>query len=104
MHVLVTFPMHSLKDLNNQLEGKLRFLIGDPKILLPKLVIDNNIETVDLTGGAPEINKYFRYLIKELRQHDIRIIDRCNLTILNEDGMKDLPSFFVKHKTDLTKQ
>ena len=61
-------------------------------------VIDNNIETVDLTGGAPEINKYFRYLIKKLRQHGIRIIDRCNLTILNEDGMKDLPSFFVKHK------
>ena len=63
--------------------------------------IDNNIETVDLTGGAPEINKYFRYLIKELRQHDIRIIDRCNLTILNEDGMKDLPSFFVKHKIEI---
>jgi len=37
---------HSLKDLNNQLEGKLRFLIGDPKILLPKLVIDNNIESI----------------------------------------------------------
>ena len=63
--------------------------------------INNNIETVDLTGGAPEINKYFRYLIKELRQHDIRIIDRCNLTILNEDGMKDLPSFFVKHKIEI---
>ena len=63
--------------------------------------INNNIETVDLTGGAPEINKYFRYLIKELRQHGIRIIDRCNLTILNEDGMKDLPSFFVKHKIEI---
>ena len=63
--------------------------------------INNNIETVDLTGGAPEINKYFRYLIKELRQHDIHIIDRCNLTILNEDGMKDLPSFFVKHKIEI---
>jgi radical SAM/Cys-rich protein len=63
--------------------------------------VNNNIGTVDLTGGAPEINKYFRYLIKELRQHDIRIIDRCNLTILNEDGMKDLPSFFVKHKIEI---
>ena len=63
--------------------------------------INNNIETVDLTGGAPEINKYFKYMVKELRQHDIRIIDRCNLTILNEDGMEDLPSFFVKHKIEI---
>ena len=63
--------------------------------------INNNIETVDLTGGAPEINKYFRYMVKELRQHDIHIIDRCNLTILSEDGMEDLPSFFVKHKIEI---
>ena len=63
--------------------------------------INNNIETVDLTGGAPEINKYFKYMVKELRQHDIHIIDRCNLTILNEDGMEDLPSFFVKHKIEI---
>jgi radical SAM/Cys-rich protein len=63
--------------------------------------INNNIETVDLTGGAPEINKYFKYMVKELRQHDIRIIDRCNLTILNEDGMEDLPSFFEKHKIEI---
>ncbi len=63
--------------------------------------VNNNIEKVDLTGGAPEINKYFKYMVKELRQHDIRIIDRCNLTILNEDGMEDLPSFFVKHKIEI---
>ena len=63
--------------------------------------INNNIETVDLTGGAPEINKHFKYMVKELRQHDIHIIDRCNLTILNEDGMEDLPSFFVKHKIEI---
>ena len=60
--------------------------------------VNNNIETVDLTGGAPEINKHFKYMVKKLRQHDIHIIDRCNLTILKEDGMEDLPSFFVKHK------
>ena len=40
-------------------------------------------------------------MVKELRQHDIHIIDRCNLTILNEDGMEDLPSFFVKHKIEI---
>ena len=45
--------------------------------------INNNIETVDLTGGAPEMNKYFKYMIKKLKQHSIHVIDRCNLTILN---------------------
>lgn len=63
--------------------------------------INNNIETVDLTGGAPEINKYFRYMVEKLKQYDIHIIDRCNLTILNENNMKDLPSFFVKHKIEI---
>ncbi len=63
--------------------------------------INNNIQTVDLTGGAPEINKYFRYLVKKLKQHDIHIIDRCNLTILNQNSMKDLPDFFVKHKIEI---
>ena len=63
--------------------------------------VNNNIETVDLTGGAPEINKHFKYMVKKLRQHDIHIIDRCNLTILKEDGMEDLPSFFVKHKIEI---
>ena len=63
--------------------------------------INNNIQTVDLTGGAPEINKYFRYLVEKLKQHDIHIIDRCNLTILNQNSMKDLPDFFVKHKIEI---
>ena len=72
-------------------------------LILKREVKDGNynIETIDLTGGAPEINKYFKYMVKELRQHDIHIIDRCNLTILNEDGMEDLPSFFVKHKIEI---
>ena len=63
--------------------------------------INNNIKTVDLTGGAPEMNEHFKYMIKKLKQHDIHVIDRCNLTILNEYGMKDLPDFFVKHKIEI---
>jgi radical SAM/Cys-rich protein len=63
--------------------------------------INNNVQTVDLTGGAPEINKNFRYMIEKLKQHDIHIIDRCNLTILNENSMKTLPDFFVKHKIEI---
>ena len=63
--------------------------------------INNDIKTVDLTGGAPEINKHFKYMIQKLKQHDIHIINRCNLTILNENGMRDLPSYFVEHKIEI---
>ena len=55
----------------------------------------NNIKTVDLTGGAPEINKYFTYLIESCKRNNIHVIDRCNLTILNEKGMEDLAEFFI---------
>ena len=58
----------------------------------------NNIETVDLTGGAPEINKHFRFLIESCTKDNIHVIDRCNLTILNEDGMEDLADFYLKIK------
>ncbi len=54
----------------------------------------HNIPTVDITGGAPEINFHFRYLIEQLSGLGTHIIDRCNLTILFEPGMEDLPHFF----------
>src|ERR1041385_2108384 len=42
--------------------------------------------TVDLTGGAPELNAHFRYLVAAARAHGARVIDRCNLTVLFEPG------------------
>ncbi len=63
--------------------------------------ITNRIKTVDLTGGAPEMNKYFKYMIKKLKEYDIHVIDRCNLTILDEDGMRELPEFFVKNNIEI---
>ncbi len=44
------------------------------------------IKTLDLTGGAPEMNPHFRYLVREARKLGVRVIDRCNLTILVEEG------------------
>ena len=46
--------------------------------------------TLDLTGGAPELNPNFRWLVKNARQIGVNVIDRCNLTILNETGQEDL--------------
>ena len=59
---------------------------------------ENNIKTVDLTGGAPEINKYFTYLIESCKKNGIHVIDRCNLTILNEKGMESLWIFSILHE------
>jgi len=62
---------------------------------------ENNIKTVDLTGGAPEINKYFTYLIESCTRNGIHVIDRCNLTILNEKGMESLPIFLSDNKVEI---
>ena len=61
------------------------------------LVIDvlarRGITTLDLTGGAPELNPHFRRLVSAARALDVRVIDRCNLTILFEPGQEDLAEF-----------
>lgn len=52
-----------------------------------RLMDHKNFTTVDLTGGAPEMNPNFRYLAREARQRNLHVIDRCNLTIFYEPGM-----------------
>ena len=66
-----------------------------------KFSVDNNIKIIDLTGGAPEINKHFKYIVQTCKENNIHIIDRCNLTILNEDGMRDLPKFLSENKVEI---
>ncbi len=55
----------------------------------------SSVHTLDLTGGAPEMNPMFRVLVSEARGMGVRIIDRCNLTILLEDGYEDLGRFLA---------
>lgn len=56
------------------------------------------IETVDLTGGAPEINYGFRPLVEAARSHNKEVIVRSNLTIYFEPGFEDLPEYFAQHQ------
>ncbi len=51
--------------------------------------------TLDLTGGAPELNEHFRFLVTQARARGIEVIDRCNLTILEEPGHEDLADFLA---------
>jgi radical SAM/Cys-rich protein len=58
----------------------------------------HGIKLLDLTGGAPEMNPEFRYLVAEARQRDVEVIDRCNLTILMEPGYEDLAEFLAEQE------
>ena len=60
-----------------------------------------SIQTLDLTGGAPELNPHFRDLVKKARSLGVHIIDRCNLTILQQSGMEDLADFLAKNKVEI---
>lgn len=62
---------------------------------------NSNMRTLDLTGGAPELNPNFRYLVTETHQLGIHVIDRCNLTVFYEEGMSDLPSFLASHEVEV---
>jgi len=62
-----------------------------------------SITTLDITGGAPELNDSFRYLVQMARQirPDLDIIDRCNLTVLQEPGQEDLVQFLKANKVHI---
>ena len=61
----------------------------------------SNIKNLDLTGGAPEMNENFRYLVKAARKLGVHVIDRCNLTILNEPGQEDLAEFLAANEVEV---
>jgi len=60
-----------------------------------------SIRTLDVTGGAPELNPHFRLLVKAARDMDVRVIDRCNLTVLEQPGQEDLAQFLAAHEVDI---
>jgi radical SAM/Cys-rich protein len=58
--------------------------------------------TLDITGGAPELNPHFRFLVTEARRLGVTVIDRCNLTILFEPGQEDLAEFLAENAVEIT--
>ena len=66
------------------------------------LVDAEGIQTLDLTGGAPELNPHFRYLVRAARARGVRVIDRCNLTVLLEPGQEDLAAFLAAHQVEIS--
>ncbi len=62
----------------------------------------HGIQIADLTGGAPEMNPHFRDMVQAWAERGVHMIDRCNLTILHEDGYEDLPEFFAHHRVEVS--
>jgi len=60
-----------------------------------------SIHTLDLTGGAPEMNPLFKELVLEARKLDVTIIDRCNLTVLLEPGFEDMAQFLADNEVQI---
>ena len=59
------------------------------------------VKTLDLTGGAPELNPHFRYLVKNARAMGIHVIDRCNLTVLEQPGLESMAAFLAEHQIEI---
>lgn len=59
------------------------------------------IPTLDISGGAPELNPHFRWLVQEAYARGCHIIDRCNLTILLVPRFEDLPEFLARHRVEV---
>ncbi len=66
-------------------------------------VLERNpgITTIDLTGGAPEMNPHFRDIVTAARKLNRHVIDRCNLTILLAKGYEDMPEFLAENKVEI---
>jgi radical SAM/Cys-rich protein len=60
-----------------------------------------SITTVDITGGAPEMNPEFEYLVEQCRARDRKVIDRCNLTVFFVKGKGHLPRFLAEHQVEI---
>ena len=59
------------------------------------------IGTLDITGGAPELNPVFRHVVIRARRLGVHVLDRCNLTVLEEPGQEELPEFLARHAVEI---
>ena len=62
----------------------------------------SGVGILDITGGAPELNPHFRGLVTRARALGAGVIDRCNLTVLEEPGQEDLAEFLARERVEIT--
>ena len=69
--------------------------------LVLEVLAKGAVSTLDLTGGAPEMNPQFRYLVDSAVALGVHVMDRCNLTILSEPGHEGLAEFLAKRRVEV---
>ena len=69
--------------------------------MINQVLKTRKIETLDLTGGAPELHAGFQRVVAEARALGVRVIDRCNLTVLFEPGQETLAQFLADQKVEV---
>jgi radical SAM/Cys-rich protein len=69
--------------------------------LVLEFVRRQRLRRLDLTGGAPELNPHFRHLVAGASDEGVQVIDRCNLTVLEEPGQEDLGEFLAAHRVEV---
>jgi len=69
--------------------------------ILKILTVSPSIMTVDITGGAPELNPNFQWIVRESRRLGRHVIDRCNLTVLFEPGEEHLAEFLSHNEVEI---
>lgn len=74
---------------------------GDVADTVLAFIERRRIATLDITGGAPELNPHFRRLVREARRRGAQVMDRCNLTILSEPGQEDLADFLAQEGVEV---
>lgn len=74
---------------------------ADTIALIPQVLAARGIGTLDLTGGAPELHPGFRGLVRAARALGVKVIDRCNLTILFEPGQEGLAEFLAGQRVEV---
>jgi len=70
--------------------------------ILDLLAASSSIQTVGITGGAPELNSNFKRLVLVARALGRHVIDRCNLTVFFEPGCEDVPEFLAPNRVEIT--
>ena len=74
---------------------------GEVADLVLAVLAHRKIPTLDITGGAPELNPHFRRLVRGARRLGVHVMDRCNLTIMSEPGQDDLAGFLAAERVEI---
>ncbi|HEY6833222.1 MAG TPA: arsenosugar biosynthesis radical SAM (seleno)protein ArsS [Pseudolabrys sp.] len=76
-------------------------MAGDVADTVLAFIARRRIATLDITGGAPELNPHFRRLVRGARERGAKVMDRCNLTILEQPGQEDLGDFLARERVEV---